>query len=227
MAQIFSETNLKGGDSEEWIVAIEQTENIDLYQWLIKSYLLSEDSGELNALQNLVQSSAVIETSSLDILVGVRDFLKEPDIQGLANYLNEVIEGHSSEPELFRSLAILVSLDRLSSYGKVGEKLKHQIPSIEEVKKLSDFISKEAKDLKDYASKMSHRIVKKLTSSLSDFRFNSDTSILEEAIEVYQFLIENPTVLEGVEGNSGHESGIFLVGPPRVGKSHLIDSYLP
>jgi hypothetical protein len=206
-----------------WGYVLESPENYPLVSSLISGYLGSNAGPERQSYRAGLESAPSIARGALGLLNTIQGHLDAKRFGRLAKLLNEQVVTLAANGDTATRLVLLASLDYLVSNNSIRIALRHQLPNLEDAKKIGEALSEKHENLSEKVSQIVGRIVRGLSQSLEDYYMEGNGGELREAIENYRYFLANRDCLQGAPANETIRSAIIVYGPPGVGKSFFVN----
>ncbi|MCB0335218.1 MAG: AAA family ATPase, partial [Bdellovibrionales bacterium] len=207
--------------NDSWIYPVEITEQHAFYRWAVEQYMDSSDP-LLTEVTRLISTSPLMNEAILGIAKEAKRFLNAKDFEGLGLFIGGQIEAIKASPSLPRIIGFVSLCSYLADHPEAKKELKLKIQNIQDLKDLTSLINRESKEIKATYSTLAAGTVRAFTSSLDDFYLGKDQRKLEECLDNFQMIIDDPDVLKGIDGTKIRQ-GAAIVGEPGVGKTHLVE----
>jgi SpoVK/Ycf46/Vps4 family AAA+-type ATPase len=201
----------------------ESFERIEPLHFLVSRAVLDQDpiigSSAISALRRIPEY-----TRSADLLSIVRESVQRRGYAEITKIVTAEIAKLISSHDDCTALSLLCMLHALAKDDRHSPRLKKQISNLRDFRTPIAVLATHHPEASQEAEKLLDEVIKGLTPTLSDYYHGPGMEDLNEAVEKFKLLCDDPTILNGVEGNEGMKSGVLLIGEPGLGKTSLVEA---
>lgn len=163
-------------------------------------------------------------TRSAELLTTIREAVQRRGYVDITKVVTAEITRLIGAHDDYTVLVTLCMLHALAQDERHAPRLKKQISNLRDFRTAVSALTAHSPEVTQDAERFIDEVIRGLTPTLSDYYHGPGMEDLNEAVEKFKLLCEDPTILNGVEGNEGMKSGVLLIGEPGLGKTSLVEA---